>query len=272
MSTTDLIATLGTGFTGLAACVAAVAFIYALWQSRRDQRRQRAAQTREDLRAIIEYCNRFLRPLSQNYPYPVFHTAAAITKEFCTRMRTPPQAKDVLMILDNKKLLLSVCVEGWVASTQIGRMLDIAEDLERKASSRSLRGKLLLMCHASFMLAGLVAKICSPESFYKMLRKLEIHSSEQEDGEDVLNRITVELQESICKAFNDEYKDTIKRSLYFIQTAANAFINLKDQELVHLAESQGMDAPLSNVTDPNIKTDQLSRSKRKLCCSIALCG
>jgi hypothetical protein len=44
------------------------------------------------LRAIIEYCNRFLRPLSQNYPYPIFHTPAAITKEFCTRMRTPAMA------------------------------------------------------------------------------------------------------------------------------------------------------------------------------------
>lgn len=263
MSTTDIISSISTAFTALAAVIALIAFIYAWLQSQYDKRRQRAAQTREELRAIIGDCNRFLRPLSQNYPYPIFHTAASITKEFCSRMSNPPKREEVQKILYNKELLLSVCVEGWVASTQIGRMLDTAEELERKASSRYLRGKLLLICHASFMLAGLVAKICSPESFYKLLSELDLPNNSNQNAEDELNTITIELQKNICKAFTAEYQGTIKRSLYFMQTAANAFIDLKDKELVQLAEYQGLDAPLSNATDPDIKTDPIIKIEQE---------
>ncbi len=78
-------------------------FIWIWRQYLSDQRQQRAAQTREALQAIVEDCSQFLRPLSEQYPYPILHTATAITKEFCSRMRKEPRGKDVLALLDNKK-------------------------------------------------------------------------------------------------------------------------------------------------------------------------
>ena len=70
--------------------------------------------------------------------------AATITKEFCSRMGKSPTGKDVLALLQDKDLLHSICVEGWIASTQIIHIMDMVEELERKASSHYLRGKLLL--------------------------------------------------------------------------------------------------------------------------------
>src|SRR5258708_30316799 len=220
MSITDLIAAIGVILTGIATTVAVVAFIHTLHQYRSDQLQQQAAQTREVLQAIIGDCSRFLRPLNEQYPYPILHTATTITKEFCSRMGVNPRGKDVQALLHNKELLLSICVEGWVNSTQIFRMLGIVEELERKATSHYLRGKLLLMCDASFLLAGIVAQICSPKSFYDMLIDLEFQKSPQDQVEDILNSLTVKLQQRICQEFNDHYKDTITLTLHFIQTAA----------------------------------------------------
>ena len=256
MSITDLIAAIGVILTGIATLVAVVAFIHTLHQYRSDQLQQRAAQTREVLQAIIGDCSRFLRPLNEQYPYPILHTATTITKEFCSRMGVKPRGKDVQMLLRNKELLLSICVEGWVNSTQIFRMLGIAEDLEHKASSHYLRGKLLLICNASFFLAGLVALVCSPESFYDMLRDLEDQSSSEDEAEDVLNTITVTLQQRICKEFNDNYRKVIQQSLVFIQTAANAFISLPDRCLVNLAKAEEKHEPLSSSTGSMSKSEQ----------------
>src|SRR5258708_22257630 len=256
MSITDLIAAIGVILTGIATTVAVVAFIHTLHQYRSDQLQQEAAQTREVLQAIIGDCSRFLRPLNEQYPYPILHTATTITKEFCSRMGVNPRGKDVQMLLRNKELLLSICVEGWVNSTQIFRMLGIAEDLEHKASSYYLRGKLLLICNASFFLAGLVALVCSPESFYDMLRDLENQSSAEDEVEDVLNTITVTLQQRICKEFDDNYRKTIHQSLNFIQTAANAFISLSDTCLVNFAKAEEKHVPLSSPTDATSKSEQ----------------
>ena len=256
MSITDLIAPIGVILTGIATLVAVVAFIHTLHQYRSDQLQQRAAQTREVLQAIIGDCSRFLRPLNEQYPYPILHTATTITKEFCSRMGVNPRGKDVQMLLRNKELLLSICVEGWVNSTQIFRMLGIAEDLEHKASSHYLRGKLLLICNASFFLAGLVALVCSPESFYDMLRDLEDQSSSEDEAEDVLNTITVTLQQRICKEFNDNYRKVIQQSLVFIQTAANAFISLPDRCLVNFAKAEEKHEPLSSSTGSMSKSEQ----------------
>ena len=156
-----------------------------------------------------------------------------------------------------KKLLLSICVEGWINSTQIFRMLGIVEELERKATSHYLRGKLLLMCDASFLLAGLVAQICSPESFYDMLIDLKFQTSPQDQVEDVLNSLTVKLQQCICQEFNDRCKDIITLSLHFIQTAAGAFINLTDIDLLDLAKATETHPPLSPPTDPHNKSEQV---------------
>src|SRR5258708_29462187 len=104
-----------------------------------------------------------------------------------------------------KKLLLSICVEGWINSTQIFRMLGIVEELERKATSHYLRGKLLLMCDASFLLAGLVAQIYSPESFYDMLIDLKFQANPQDQVKDWLNSITDKLETYVCQEFNDPW-------------------------------------------------------------------
>ena len=248
-------------FTGVATIVALIGLIYTLWQYRQDQLQQQAAQTREDLKEIFRDCNRFAHPLNQDYPYPIIHTATAISKELRSRIQTSPKSEDVLRLFRNrdKELLTSIGVEGWISSTQVIRLMTIVEDLEHKASSRNVRGKLLLICHASYLLAGLVAKVCSPESFVEMLQTLEVPCSQKDRVEDILNEITVELQQGICKAFNETYRDTIKRSLYFIQTAASAFMKLEDKDLMKLAKDQNKQAPLCNITDPEIKADPIIR-------------
>lgn len=255
MSTTDLIAAIGALFTGIAALIAVFTSIDAVRKYRRDQLQQRADQTREDLQAIIGDCNLFLHPLNQNNPYPILHTTTAITKELYSRMGASPQREDVLALFSNKKLLLSICVEGWISSTQILHMMDIVEQVEHKASSHNLQGKLVLIREASFLLAGLVAEVCSPESFYKILCQLEPHDGPKDQVEDILNTITVELQHGVCKTFNDKYKDKIERSLYFIQTAANMFIGLSDQQLRHLAETQEVHVVHSTGTNLNKKIE-----------------
>jgi len=223
--------------------------INAVRRYRHDHRQQLAAQTREDLQAIIGDCALFLRPLSQSHPYPIFHTVTAITKEFCSSMGASPRPENVQRLLSNKDLLRSICVDGWISSTQILHMMDIVEKLERKASSRNLQGKLLLIREASFLLASIVAEICSPESFYNMLCQLDLQSSCEDEVADILNAITVKLQHGICKTFNDKYKDKIERSLYFIQTAANMFIGLSDRQLRHLAGTPEVQGSHSTETD-----------------------
>src|SRR5574340_700926 len=122
MSLTDKIAALGATATALTFLIAAITFWWTWRRYRNDQLQQRAAQTREDLQAIIRGCNLFLHPLNQKNPYPILHTATAITKEFCSRMGASPRREDVLGLFSNKKLLLSICVEGWISSEQkIGR-------------------------------------------------------------------------------------------------------------------------------------------------------
>ncbi len=262
MSTSDLITAIGALFTG-GAMVAAIATFFWTWhQYQTDQSQQRAAQTREILQAISGNCSRFLRPLNEQYTYPILHTATAITKEFCSRMRSDSQGQDVQTLLCNKDLLLSICVEGWVNSTQMFRMLDIAEDLERKATSHYLRGKLLIMCDASFLLAGLVALVCSPQSFYDMLIGLELQSSPQDKVEDVLNTLTVKLQTHLCKEFNDHYKDIIRLSLHFIQAAATAFIDLSDTQLLDLAKAEEKHTQPSTPTDPTNQSEQIALLSR----------
>ncbi len=248
MSTTDWIAAIAAACAGGSMVAAIITFIWTWNQYRKDQIQQRAVQTREVLQAIIGDCSRFLRPLNEKYPYPILHTATAITREFCSRMGMNPRGKDVELLLRNKELLLSICVEGWVNSTQIFRMLGIAEDLEHKASSHYLRGKLLLICNASYFVAGLVALVCSPESFYDMLRDLGNQSSSEDEAEDVLNTITVTLQQRICKEFDNNYRKTIQQGLDFIQTVANSFISLSDTDLVNFAkaEEKHKHAPLSS--------------------------
>jgi hypothetical protein len=230
MSITDVITAIGV-------VVAALTFLETVRRYLRDQFQQQAARTREELQAIIGDCGLFLRPLNQKFPYPILHTATAITKEFCSRMGQSPGPEDVHRLLKNKELLRSICVDGWISSTQILRMMDIVEKLERKASSRNLQGRLLLIREATLLLAGIVAEICSHESFYAMLYQLELESNCEDEVADLLNTITVELQLGICKIFNDKYKNKIERSLYFIQKSASMFIGLTDQQLKHLSET-----------------------------------
>lgn len=261
MSLTDQIAATGTLFTGIAALVALAAFLYTWQQYRNDQHQQRAAQTREVLQAIIADCSRFLRPLTEENPYPILHTATDISKEFCSRMGEHPQRGDVLKLLRNEKLLHSICVEGWINSTQIFRMLSIAEELERKAASHYLRGKLLLICDASFFLAGLVAQLCSPDAFFEMLHTLRDDLEKQicaaDKVEDALNIITVMLQDRICSEFDLNYSKTIKRSLNFIQMAANAFISLSDKSLLNFAKAEEEHSPLSSPIDSVNRSKQV---------------
>ncbi len=153
-------------------------------------------------------------------------------------MGQSPEPEDVHRLLENKELLRSICVDGWISSEQILRMMDIVEKLERKASSRNLQGRLLLIREAPLLLAGIVAEICSHESFYTMLCQLELESNCEDEVADILNTITIELQLGICKIFKEKYKGKIERSLYFIQKAANMFIDLTDQQLKHLSETE----------------------------------
>ena len=231
MSITDVITAFGVA-------VAALTFLETVRRYLRDQFQQQAARTREELQAIIGDCGLFLHPLSQKYPYPILHTATAITREFCSRMGQSPEPEDVHRLLENKELLRSICVDGWISSEQILRMMDIVEKLERKASSRNLQGRLLLIREATLLLAGIVAEICSHESFYTMLCQLELESNCEDEVADILNTITIELQLGICKIFKEKYKGKIERSLYFIQKAANMFIDLTDQQLKHLSETE----------------------------------
>ncbi len=255
MSLTDKIAALGATATALTFLIAAITFWWTWRRYRSDQLQQRAAQTREDLQAIIRGCNLFLHPLNQKNPYPILHTATAITKEFCSHMGASPRREDVLGLFSNKKLLLSICVEGWISSEQILHMMDIVEKVEYKASSHNLQGKLGLIREASLLLSGLVAEVCSPESFYTILCQLEPRNSSKNEIEDILNTITIELQHKVCKTFNDNYKDKIERSLYFIQTAANMFIGLNAQQLRRLAETQDAHAGQSIGTNLNKKIE-----------------
>src|SRR6266566_2053309 len=252
----DPIAAIGNIATALIFLVAAITFWWTWRHDHREQLEQQAAQTREELQTIVGDCNRFLRPLGQESPYPILHTATAITKEFCTRLGAFPQGEDVKALLDKEDLLLSICVEGWIGSSQVRHMVDLAEEVEHKASSHNLQGKLLLICHASFLLAGLVAKVCSPESFYAELRKVKPPSYPKAKVEYILNTITVDLQERICKRFDDKGtegisdKEAIQRSLYFIQTAAGIFINLEDEEMMHLAKERWKFKPFYPDSDP----------------------
>jgi hypothetical protein len=231
MSITDVITSFGV-------VVAALTLLETVRRYLRDQFQQQVARTREELQAIIGDCGLFLHPLNQKFPYPILHTATAITKEFCSRMEKSPRPEDVHRLLENKELLRSICVDGWISSTQILRMMDIVEKLERKASSRNLQGRLLLIREAALLLAGIVAEICSHESFYKMLCQLKLESNCEDEVADILNTITVKLQLGICDIFNEKYKDKIERSLYFIQKAASMFIDLTDQQLKGLSETR----------------------------------
>jgi hypothetical protein len=214
--------------------VAAITILVTVVLYRRDQHQQEAAQTREILQAIIGDCNRFLRPLSEDPPYPIIHTVEAITEEFCSRIKE--SSRPVSEWVENEDLLRSICVEGWISSTQILRMMDIVEKVEREASSHNLRGNLLLICDASFLLAEIVANVCSPESFYQMLPTLDLKSHSKDDSEDFLNFIRINLQQHVCKTFDSEFREAIEQNLYFIKLAARAFINLEDRRLTHLAK------------------------------------
>ena len=229
MSVTDIITACGV-------VVGVFTITVTVYLYRRDQYQQRAAQTREVLQAVIGDCGRFLHPLSEDAPYPILYTSAAIMKEFRSSLSESCKAKDVLAKLHNCDFLLSICVEGWVSSTEILRMMDIVDELERKASSHNLRGHLLLICQASFLLAGIVAKVCSPTTFYNIMKELEPECCKNEDAQIVLDELTIELQKSVCQAFNAQYKLTIKQCLYFIQIAARAFLHVPDAELIQLAQ------------------------------------
>jgi hypothetical protein len=235
--------------TAVGVVVATITFIGAVRVSWLDRRQQRLAHTREVLQAIIGDCGRFLHPLSEKSPYPILHTATAISKEFWTRLdkdeSRKPKGKDVQILLDDEDLLLSICVEGWVSSTQIIRMMGIVEELERKASSHYLQGKLLLICQASFLLAGVVSNVCSPETFYEILVKkrdcLKSNICQEDDAHVTMNRITVELQNGVCDEFNQRYKEAIKLCLDFIQSASRVFMNLEDETLVRFAKKPEID-------------------------------
>src|SRR6266516_600768 len=243
--------------TAFGVVVATLTLLETVRRYLRDQFQQQAARTREELQAIVGDCGLFLRPLNQKFPYPILHTATAITKEFCSRMGQSPEPEDVHRLLENKELLRSICVDGWISSEQILRMMDIVEKLERKASSRNLQGRLLLIREAPLLLAGIVAEICSHESFYTMLCQLELESNCEDEVADILNTITIELQLGICKIFKEKYKGKIERSLYFIQKAANMFIDLTDRIQRYLVRTQEVQSteidPYVMSEDPMIK-------------------
>ncbi len=247
MSPTDIVTASGVA-------VASITFVSTVIQNRIDQTQQTAAQTREDLQAIIGESGRFLHPLIQESPYPILYTAATVIKEFCGRMGKSPTGNNVCTLLQDEDLLRSICVEGWIASTQIIHLMDMVEELERKASSHYLRGKLLLICHASFLLAGIVAKGCSPTYFYNTLRKLKPDSCQNDEVEVVLNKVTVELQNEICRKFDHKYKEPIVLCLSFIQKASRSFMKLPDRKLVHLAKRPEVLLQDSSETDTYKKT------------------
>ncbi|MFL5659312.1 MAG: hypothetical protein ACJ8CB_34655 [Ktedonobacteraceae bacterium] len=263
MPVTDLVTIIGNISQALIMFVTVLTLFLTVRQYRQDQFRQRAAQTREDLQAIIGDCNRFLRPLGESYPYPLLHAVTTIAREFRSRMGKSPGREDALALLSNEDLLLSISHEGWSGSSQIHQTMDIVETVERKASSRNLHGKLRLITNASFLLAGLVAKVYSPETFHELLRQVQLQSSEKDEIEDILNTITVELQRGTCQQFDARYKEVIKRSLYFILTAANVFINLTDQQLMRLAKEGERYAPLFPEPDPMKKTDPVYKIERE---------
>ncbi len=237
--------------TASGVAVASLTFVGTVVQNWIDQTQQTAAQTRKDLQEIIGESGRFLHPLIQETPYPILHTAATITKEFGSRMGKSATGKDVLALLQDEDLLHSICVEGWIASTQIIHLMGMVEELERKAHSHHLRGKLLLISQASFLLAGIVAKGCSPTYFYNTLRKLKLHSYQNEEVEVILNKITVELQNEVCQKFAYKYKEPIVLCIFFIQKASRSFIKLPDRILIHLAKRPECPIRDASEIDPN---------------------
>jgi hypothetical protein len=72
--------------TAVGVGVTAVTILVTVYLYLRDHHQQQAAQTRQDLQVVIGDCNRFLRPLSEDPPYPIIHTVTAITKEFSSRI------------------------------------------------------------------------------------------------------------------------------------------------------------------------------------------
>ena len=221
--------------TAIGVVVAAFTIVVTVILNWRDRKQQEAAQTREVLQEVIGICNQFLHVFIQDAPYPIIHTTATISKEFHSRM-SKFKKEEVLELQGNKGLLRSICVEGWVTSSQILHMMDMVEELEHKAASHSLRGELLLICSASFLLAGIVAKTCSPESFYCILSQLNLDVCQSDDIQDIMNKLTVDLQDGVSDRFNCDYKNPIKHCLYFIQIAAGAFLQLEDKKLVRFAK------------------------------------
>ena len=84
---------IGNEIASLGFILALASFFYTWRRYQIDQLHQRAAQTRQELQAIIGDCNRFLRPLSEDPPYPVLHTVTAITKELGSRIGKSPSQK-----------------------------------------------------------------------------------------------------------------------------------------------------------------------------------
>src|SRR5215471_11945829 len=99
MPVTDWITSIGDISQAILMFVAAFTLFLTVRQYRHDQFRQRVAQTREDLQAIIGDCNRFLRPLSQSYHYHIVHAATAIAREFRSRIGKSAGWEDALALL-----------------------------------------------------------------------------------------------------------------------------------------------------------------------------
>jgi hypothetical protein len=263
MQVTDLVTIIGNISQAVIMFVAALTLFLTVRQYRHDQLRKLAAQTREDLQAIVGDCHRFLHPLSQSYPHPIIHAATAIAREFHSRIGKTPGREDALALLRNEDLLRSISLEGWIGSSQIHQMRNIVEAVERRASSQNLQGKLQLISEASFLLTGLVAKVYSPETFYELLRQVQLQSSEKDGVEDLLNTLTVELQRNTFQHFDARYKEVLKRSLYFILAAANVFSNLTDRQLMPLTRDRAGLAPLFPEADPMKKTDPVHKIEQE---------
>src|SRR6266516_3660313 len=99
MPVTDLVTIIGNISQAFIMFVAALTLFLTVRQYRRGQFRQRVAQTREDLQAIIGDCNRFLRPLSQSYP--ILHAVTAIAREFSSHMGKSSRREEALAWLRN---------------------------------------------------------------------------------------------------------------------------------------------------------------------------
>ncbi len=253
MSITNIITVIGV-------VIALFAVIVTLVLYNLDKRQQWADQARADLQAIIGVCGRFLHALSGDVPYPIFHTATTITKEFCSHLSESPTGKDVLALLQDEDLLFAICVEGWLSSNQVMHLMDLVEELERIASSHYLRGKLLLTSQASFLLTSILAKVCSPKSFFSILRQLTPESCRDDDVKVFLDETTIELQNSICKTFKDNYKDTIDLCLHFIQIVSSTFLVLPELQLVNLAKAREFHHPYSIVV-PAADSDKLEANE-----------